>query len=87
MVAYENWKVFPKEQDCINRKSGQININNFSDLFDKGIKSFDLNADKKTMLVIGSLGSREINKAIYSIQDYLKYINLGNMAMWKVILR
>ena len=29
------------------------------------------------MLVIGgSLGSREINKAIYSIQDYLKYINL-----------
>ena len=29
------------------------------------------------MLVIGgSLGSKEINKAIYSIKDYLKFINL-----------
>ena len=77
-VAYENLeKYFPKNKIVLTGNPVRSNINNFSDLFDKGIKSFDLNADKKTMLVIGgSLGSREINKAIYSIQDYLKYINL-----------
>ena len=77
-VAYENLeKYFPKNKIVLTGNPVRSNINNFSDLFDKGIESFDLNADKKTMLVIGgSLGSREINKAIYSIQDYLKYINL-----------
>ena len=76
--AYENLeKYFPKNKIVLTGNPVRSNINNFSDLFDKGIESFDLNADKKTMLVIGgSLGSREINKAIYSIQDYLKYINL-----------
>ena len=77
-VAYENLeKYFPKNKIVLTGNPVRSNINNFSDLFDKGIKYFDLNANKKTMLVIGgSLGSREINKAIYSIQDYLKYINL-----------
>ena len=77
-VAYENLeKYFPKNKIVLTGNPVRSNINNFSDLFDKGIESFDLNADKKTMLVIGgSLGSREINKAIYSIQDYSKYINL-----------
>lgn len=77
-VAYENLeKYFPKNKIVLTGNPVRSNINNFSDLFDKGIESFDLSADKKTMLVIGgSLGSREINKAIYSLQDYLKYINL-----------
>ena len=77
-VAYENLeKYFPKNKIVLTGNPVRSNINNFSDLFEKGIKSFDLNADKKIMLVIGgSLGSREINKAIYSIQDYLKFINL-----------
>ena len=77
-VSYENLeKYFPKNKIVITGNPVRSNISKYSDLFDKGIKSFDLNANKKTMLVIGgSLGSREINKAIYSIQDYLKYINL-----------
>jgi len=77
-VSYENLeKYFPRNKIVITGNPVRSNISKYSDLFDKGIKSFDLNANKKTMLVIGgSLGSREINKAIYSIQDYLKYINL-----------
>ena len=77
-VSYENLeKYFPKNKIVITGNPVRSNISKYSDLFDKGIKSFDLNANKKKMLVIGgSLGSREINKAIYSIQDYLKYINL-----------
>ena len=77
-VSYENLeKYFPKNKIVITGNPVRSNISKYADLFDKGIKSFDLNANKKTMLVIGgSLGSREINKAIYSIQDYLKYINL-----------
>ena len=77
-VSYENLeKYFPKNKIVITGNPVRSNISKYSDLFDKGIKFFDLNANKKTMLVIGgSLGSREINKAIYSIQDYLKYINL-----------
>ena len=77
-VSYENLEnYFPKNKIVITGNPVRSNISKYSDLFDKGIKSFDLNANKKTMLVIGgSLGSREINKAIYSIQDYLKYINL-----------
>ena len=77
-VAYENLeKYFPKNKIVLTGNPVRSNISEHSDLFDKGIEFFDLDPNKKTMLVIGgSLGSREINKAIYSIVDYLKYINL-----------
>ena len=77
-VAYENLETyFPKNKIVLTGNPVRSNISEHSDSFDKGINFFDLDSNKKTMLVIGgSLGSREINKAIYSIQDYLKHINL-----------
>ena len=44
-VAYENLeKYFPKSKIVLTGNPVRSNINNFSDLFDLGIKSFDLNA-------------------------------------------
>ncbi len=77
-VAYENLdKYFPKNKIVLTGNPVRSNVSQNSDSFEKGIKSFGLDPNKKTLLVIGgSLGSREINRAIYSILDYLKYINL-----------
>ena len=77
-VAYKNLdKFFPKNKIVLTGNPVRLNILKNSNLFDDGIEFFDLDSDKKTMLVIGgSLGSREINKAIYSIKEYFRYINL-----------
>ena len=77
-VAYNYLdKYFPKDKIKLTGNPVRSSITENSDSFEKGIEYYGLDTDKKTMLVIGgSLGSREINKAIYSIQDYLKYINL-----------
>ena len=70
-------EVFPKDKIKLTGNPVRSSITENSDSFEKGIEYYGLDPNKKTMLVIGgSLGSREINKAIYSIQDYLKYINL-----------
>ncbi len=59
-VAYENLeKYFPKNKIVLTGNPVRSNISEHSDLFDKGIEFFDLDPNKKTMLVIGgSLGSR-----------------------------
>ena len=77
-VAYNYLdKYFPKDKIKLTGNPVRSSITKNSDSFEKGIEYYGLDPNKKTMLVIGgSLGSREINKAIYSIQDYLKYINL-----------
>ena len=77
-VAYKNLdKFFPKNKIVLTGNPVRSNILKNSNLYDDGIEFFDLDLDKKTMLVIGgSLGSREINKAIYSIKEYFRYINL-----------
>ena len=77
-VAYNYLdKYFPKDKIKLTGNPVRSSITENSDSFEKGMEYFGLDHNKKTMLVIGgSLGSREINKAIYSIQDYLKYINL-----------
>ena len=77
-VAYNYLdKYFPKDKIKLTGNPVRSSITENSDSFEKGMEYFGLDPNKKTMLVIGgSLGSREINKAIYSIQDYLKYINL-----------
>ena len=77
-VAYKNLeRFFPKQKIVITGNPVRSNILENKDSFDEGIKFFDLDPNKKIMLVIGgSLGSREINKAIYSMKDYLEHINL-----------
>ena len=77
-VAYNYLdKYFPKDKIKLTGNPVRSSIAENSDFFEKGMEYFGLNPNKKTMLVIGgSLGSGEINKAIYTIQDYLKYINL-----------
>tara|TARA_X000001036_G_C20553510_1_gene755355 strand:- start:176 stop:1132 length:957 start_codon:yes stop_codon:yes gene_type:complete len=77
-VAYKNLeKYFPKDKIVLTGNPVRSSISDKSDSFDNGIEFFGLDSNKKTMLVIGgSLGSREINKAIYSMIDYLEYINL-----------
>ena len=77
-VAYRNLdKFFPKDKLILTGNPVRSSISSNADYFDKGISHFKLDSNKKTLLVIGgSLGSREINKSIYSIIDYLKYLNL-----------
>ena len=77
-VAYRNLdKFFPKDKLVLTGNPVRSSISSNADYFDKGISHFKLDSNKKTLLVIGgSLGSREINKSIYSIIDYLKYLNL-----------
>ena len=77
-VAYRNLdKFFPKDKLVLTGNPVRSSISSNADYFDKGIRHFKLDSNKKTLLVIGgSLGSREINKSIYSIIDYLKYLNL-----------
>ena len=77
-VAYKNLdKFFPKNKIVLTGNPVRSNILENSKLYDDGIEFFDLDSNKKTMLVIGgSLGSREINKAIYSNKEFFKFINL-----------
>ena len=77
-VSYENLdRFFPKEKIIKTGNPVRQNILKCNDFFEEAINYFKLDSNKKTMLVIGgSLGSKEINKAIYSIKDYLKFINL-----------
>ena len=77
-VAYKNLeKFFPKNKLVLTGNPVRSTISSNSDYFDESINYFKLDNNKKTLLVVGgSLGSREINKAIYSMIDYLEYLNL-----------
>ena len=77
-VAYRDLdKFFPKNKLVITGNPVRSTISSNSDYYDEAINYFKLDTNKKTLLVLGgSLGSREINKSIYSMIDYLKYLNL-----------
>ena len=77
-VAYKNLeKFFPKNKLVLTGNPVRSTISSNSDYFDESINYFKLDNNKKTLLVVGgSLGSREINKAVYSMVDYLEYLNL-----------
>jgi UDP-N-acetylglucosamine--N-acetylmuramyl-(pentapeptide) pyrophosphoryl-undecaprenol N-acetylglucosamine transferase len=77
-VSYENLdRFFPKEKIIKTGNPVRQNILKCNDSFEEAINYFKLDSNKKIMLVVGgSLGSKEINKAIYSIKDYFKFINL-----------
>ncbi len=77
-VAYKNLeKFFPKNKLVLTGNPVRSTISSNSDYFDESINYFKLDNNKKTLLVVGgSLGSREINKAVYSMVDYFEYLNL-----------
>ena len=77
-VAYENMeKFFPKQKIIFSGNPVRPNIHSKKDGFEKALKYFGLNSNCKTLFVIGgSLGSKEINKSIFSILDYLDFLNL-----------
>ncbi len=77
-VAYENMnKFFPKQKIIFSGNPVRPNIYSKKDGFEKALKYFGLNSNCKTLFVIGgSLGSKEINKSIFSILDYLDFLNL-----------
>ena len=77
-VAYENMdKFFPRQKIIFSGNPVRTNIHSKKDGFEKALKYFDLNRNRKTLFVIGgSLGSKEINKSIFSILDYLDFLNL-----------
>jgi len=77
-VAYDNMdKFFPKQKIIFSGNPVRPNIHSKKDGFEKALKYFGLNSNCKTLFVIGgSLGSKEINKSIFSILDYLDFLNL-----------
>ena len=70
-------KFFPKQKIIFSGNPVRPNIYSKKDGFEKALKYFGLNSNCKTLFVIGgSLGSKEINKSIFSILDYLDFLNL-----------
>ncbi|MCC7050320.1 MAG: undecaprenyldiphospho-muramoylpentapeptide beta-N-acetylglucosaminyltransferase [Bacteroidia bacterium] len=76
-VAYPNMeKYFPKEKIIITGNPIRQDLYNINTKRNEALVFFDLNAEKKTILVIGgSLGARSINEAINS---GLSLINKAN---------
>ncbi|MAP99425.1 MAG: undecaprenyldiphospho-muramoylpentapeptide beta-N-acetylglucosaminyltransferase [Flavobacteriaceae bacterium] len=77
-VAYKNLdKFFPEKKIVITGNPIRSDIYFSSDSFDHAIDYYNLDINKKTLLVVGgSLGSKEINKNIFLIIDYLEYLNI-----------
>ena len=82
-VAYEGMeKYFPKEKIILSGnpvRNGLIEIENKSD---KAFKYFDLDKNKKTVLVLGgSLGAKSINMNI--LGNYKEFINNNIQLIWQ----
>ena len=77
-VAYKNLdKFFPEKKIIITGNPIRSDIYFSSDSFDHAIDYYNLDINKKTLLIVGgSLGSKEINKNIFLIIDYLEYLNI-----------
>lgn len=85
-VAYDNMdKWFPKDKIILTGNPLRNNIVPMNDRRDEGIKYFDLNPDKKTILLVGgSQGALGINKGIsaqlssFNNNDYQLIWQTGN---------
>lgn len=79
-VAYPNMEAFfavPKEKIVITGNPVRQDILNSSNKRNEGLKYFNLNSNKKTVLVIGgSLGAKSINEAIFNGIEKLKERNI-----------
>jgi UDP-N-acetylglucosamine--N-acetylmuramyl-(pentapeptide) pyrophosphoryl-undecaprenol N-acetylglucosamine transferase len=79
-VAYDGMdKFFPKEKIMLTGNPVRQDIQNLNGKRERGLENFKLNANKKTVLVIGgSLGARTINE---SIEFLLPEINKNNIQL------
>ena len=77
-VSYSDLdKYFPTSKIKLTGNPIRNNISNAEENYDKGIKFYDLDINRKTLLIIGgSQGSREINKHVYSCIDFFNYLNI-----------
>jgi len=70
-------KYFPASKIKLTGNPIRNTICNTNENYDKGIKFYDLDISRKTLLIIGgSQGSREINKYVYSCIDFFNYLNI-----------
>ena len=77
-VSYANLdKYFPTSKIKLTGNPIRNTICNTNENYDKGIKFYDLDISRKTLLIIGgSQGSCEINKYVYSCIDFFNYLNI-----------
>ena len=70
-------KYFPASKIKLTGNPIRNTICNTNENYDKGIKFYDLDISRKTLLIIGgSQGSCEINKYVYSCIDFFNYLNI-----------
>ena len=70
-------KYFPNSKIKITGNPVRNNIRNHNSKYDEGIQLFNLDINRKTILIIGgSQGSKEINKYVFSCIEFFNYINI-----------
>ena len=70
-------KYFPISKIKITGNPVRNNIRNHNSKYDEGIQLFNLDINRKTLLIIGgSQGSKEINKHVFSCIEFFNYINI-----------
>ena len=77
-VSYNNLeKYFPQSKIKLTGNPIRNNISNANENYDKGIRYYDLDMNRKTLLIIGgSQGSKEINKQVFNCIDFFEYTNI-----------
>ncbi len=77
-VAYDNMeKFFPKKKIILTGNPIRQDIINTQNKRDEALRFFELDTDKKTLLVVGgSLGALTINKAVAHFLDGLEKLNI-----------
>tara|TARA_Y100001968_G_scaffold251776_1_gene237040 strand:+ start:41 stop:1135 length:1095 start_codon:yes stop_codon:yes gene_type:complete len=77
-VSYNNLeKYFPQSKIKLTGNPIRNNISNANENYDEGIRYYDLDMNRKTLLIIGgSQGSREINKQVFNCIDFFEYTNI-----------
>ena len=70
-------KYFPISKIKLTGNPVRNNIRNHNSKYDEGIQLFNLDINRKTLLIIGgSQGSKEINKHVFSCIEFFNYINI-----------
>lgn len=70
-------KYFPHSKIVLTGNPIRNNICNTNESYDEGIRFYNLDINRKTLLIIGgSQGSREINREVYSCIDFFDYMNI-----------
>jgi len=70
-------KYFPNSKIKLTGNPVRNNIQNHNSKYEEGIEFFNLDINRKTLLIIGgSQGSKEINKHVFNCIEFFNYINI-----------